>query len=251
MESDPQARETELQQRVRQGENGGFSKTLTALCRIAPPAGDELEVAVRTVRAWAQQDVAAAAAWVGSAESGTLRQRAYEQVAVAWVAADLPQALDWARTLPIGDADAQMAVRQVAFEVARTQPLDALQLTLDLAETTPCDGLIRHVTLQWAAIDPAAAAVWADQTVEPALRASLLSAVATVWADRNPVIAAELAVLALEPGREQDNAVVGVVQRWTQCDPEAAAEWVAGFPQGPLSNAAVESMLPLLADTPL
>jgi hypothetical protein len=52
----------------------------------------------------------------------------------------------------------------------------------------------------------------------------------------------------LPVGREQQDAVVGIVERWTQIDPAGAAEWVGKFSVGTLRDTAVENLVSLWTD---
>jgi hypothetical protein len=72
--------------------------------------------------------------------------------------------------------------------------------------------------------------------------------VATIWGETDPVAAATLVLNALPPGKEQDDAVVGIVQRWAQSAPEQVSVWVAEFPEGPLREVALENVAKLWSD---
>jgi hypothetical protein len=204
------------------------------------------DVSARLVRKWAQEDVEGAAEWARSMEPGEERATALDQVAIAWVGQDGDAALAWARGLPVDGAH-ERAVRQVAYEVAREHPVESLALAVEMPPGRERDALIGHAALQWAALDPEAAAEWAQRVAEPALRERLLANIATAWADLDPVAAADMAVEALPPGRQQDDAVVGVVQRWAQYDPTVAVEWVGRFPESPIKEAAWGSLVSVWA----
>ena len=88
-----------------------------------------------------------------------------------------------------------------------------------------------------------AAAVSAGQIADATLRERVTSVIATVWSSNDPVAAAQFAVLLLAPGKPQNDAVIGIVQRWVQKDPKAAEKWVTAFPKGVLRETAVENMI--------
>ena len=67
------------------------------------------------------------------------------------------------------------------------------------------------------------------------------------WRSRMGALAATLAAQALEGGDEQDRTAVSIVQRWVQKSPQAAAAWVAQFPEGPARAAALQNLLGLWA----
>ena len=77
------------------------------------------------------------------------------------------------------------------------------------------------------------------------LRERLLAAVAVSSAEKDGAAAATLAVKTLGAGDEQDRAVVSIVQRWAQNSPNAAASWVAQWPDTPARDAATQNLLAL------
>lgn len=46
-------------------------------------------------------------------------------------------------------------------------------------------------------------------------------------------------VAAMPPGKEQDQAALAVIDRWTSTNPVAAAAWTTGFAEGPLREQAM------------
>lgn len=100
---------------------------------------------------------------------------------------------------------------------------------------------------EWAATDPESAVAWAHQIADPTLRDSVLAGVAAAWGDADPVAAATLAAKGLPPGRQQADAVIAIVQRWAQTDPQAAAQWVAEFPESTLRATALDNLANLWA----
>src|SRR5206468_9202797 len=109
--------------------------------------------------------------------------------------------------------DEQRGLLSIGYEAARNEPLEALRLALTLPPDQARNDLIAHSANQWAAVDPEAAAKWANQIAEEPLRARVLAGIATTWGDKDAAAAATLAVKSLPPGRPQDDAVVGIVQR--------------------------------------
>jgi hypothetical protein len=69
--------------------------------------------------------------------------------------------------------------------------------------------------------------------------------VAATLSEADSIAAAELVLDSLPPGKAQDDVLVGVVQRWTQRDPVAAAEWVSRFPESAVRNSAMENVIKL------
>lgn len=214
---------------------------LNHLCKTAGESGPERELASRLVRRWAALDAAAAAKWAEEVKPGPLRDEAINQVAIVWGAVDFSGAAEWAKAAV--DRDGGQALRQLAYEAARTEPATALELAVNLPADQKRDDLIHHTCLQWAGQDPSAAAAWAGQIEDAALRESALAAIATAWAERDPYEAGRLAVEAIPPGRQRDDAVTAIVQRWVQQEPERAAEWVGSFAESPLKATSMENLL--------
>jgi len=204
-------------------------------------AGD---LTVRLVREWAESDAKAAAAWAEHLPPGGARQESINGVAIIWSNQDLDGAIRWTWQLPAGE-ERDGALASVAYEAARTEPATALALAAELPATPERDTLVQHAALQWAAGSPVEAALWARQLPDETLRERVLSNIATAWGEADPVVASQFAVLGLAPGRTQDDAVIGIVQRWVQKNPEAAAKWVSGFPEGALAETASENVLQL------
>jgi hypothetical protein len=61
---------------------------------------------------------------------------------------------------------------------------------------------------------------------------------ASALAQSSPEEAAQL-VAAMPPGKEQDQAALAVIDRWTGTNPLAAAAWTTGFPEGTLREQAM------------
>jgi hypothetical protein len=194
---------------------------------------------LRLLRRWAGKDPQAAADWIDQTPAGEARQEAINGVAIEWANQSLVETLAWARRLPEG-AEQQGALLNTAYEAARTAPTEALAVAAEITDNQEHDNLVTHAALQWAAVAPAQAAAWAKQINDAALRQRVLTGVATAWGESDPVSAAKLALQSVAPGRLQDDAVIGIVQRWVQNDPKAAAVWVSQFPKGQLRQTAIE-----------
>jgi hypothetical protein len=169
------------------------------------------------------------------------------EIVVAWANADLPRAVQWARQLP-DETERQKALVRIGFEAARAEPLTALALAVDLDADAERDELIRHAAGEWAVSAPDAAAEWARRIEDSPLRSGTLARIATAWAEVDPRAAAALAIKELEPGRLQEDTVVGIVQRWAQREPADAATWIDRFEEGELRAAAVQNLVKLWAD---
>lgn len=202
---------------------------------------------LQLLRRWTENDPRTAATWVSQSAMESGRQDAINAVAIVWANQDRGAAIAWVQQLPT-EAERQGGLLTVAYEAARTEPLEALHLASTLPPGQAQDNLMTHAANQWAASAPAAAAAWAKGIPDAALRERTLMVIATAWGETSPRAAATLAMQSLTPGRHQDDAVVGIVQRWVQKEPEQAAAWVAAFPQREVRDAAVENLVRLWAD---
>jgi hypothetical protein len=206
------------------------------------------ELRAELLQRWMGNDPAAGAAWASSfATSHPEQIEILPGVAALWANQDLSSAVAWGRTLSDETQRAKVLVA-IGYEAARQDPKEALRLASDLAPGEERDGLIVHAAAEWAtAGTPESVVEWAKLISDVSIRERVLSAVAATWGDENPVAAANLAIQALPPGPSQDNAVMGILQRWAQKDPAAAAAWVKRFPEGPLRDTALENLVKLSA----
>src|SRR5262249_22985599 len=154
---------------------------------------------------------------------------ALTQVSVAWANTNLPASVAWAKSLPESSGKA-VALMNIAYEAARMEPLTSLELAVMLPPSPERDRLLVHATSQWVALDPGAATTWAQSISDADLKQTVLAATVVALASQNGASAANLAANYLQPGGDQDRAVVAIVQRWAESSPRAAADWVSQFP---------------------
>jgi hypothetical protein len=211
------------------------------------PAALERDLKLRLIRRWAGIDPSAAAEWVSQIPMGSERQEAIEGVAIVWANRNLLDAAGWVRHLSDA-AERNGGALSVAYEAARTDPVAALELAIEVPAGESRDNLVTHAASQWAVKNPAAALEWAKQISDRDLHERVLTAITTVWGEADPIAAATLAVQELIPGKQQDDAVVGIVQRWVQKKPQEAAAWVLKFPEGTLRDTALEELVKLWTD---
>jgi hypothetical protein len=216
---------------------------LPELLRTLTPATDAASVELQQLllRRWAANDPWAAAGWASTFADPAVRMESVQQVALVWGQTDLTQAIKWMQQLP--EEQRQSVCLALAYEAARTDPQTALTLAADLPASRANIDLITHAAAQWAVSDPAAAAQWAGQVTEVSLRNEVLSSIATEWGETDPVAAANLALKSISAGKAQDDAVIGIVQRWAQLDPQSAARWILTFPEGDFQSAAIENLI--------
>ena len=199
------------------------------------------------VRRWSEGSPSSAADWVLQSSPGPMRTEAIKGVAIIWANQNLTEASDWVRQLPAGK-ERQAGIISVAYEAAREKPMEAITLAIELPEDADRDALVKHSAAQWAATDPKAATEWAQQIQTGPLRNQVISSIATSLAESDPKAAAALATESLPAGKPQDDAVVGIIQRWAQYEPENAAAWVERFPTGKLRDAGLENLISQWSD---
>ena len=210
----------------------------------------ESELQNLLIRRWAEFDAPTAAGWVEKTLTGSPRANALSGLAAVWTVQD-PQAAEvWARQLPLAE-ERSAALLAVAYELNREDPPRAMAVAVKLPASESRDEFIVQSAGAWATSASKEAVAWARQIQDETLRYRALAAIATGSADDDPAGAATLAAQSLPAGKEQDDAVVGIVQRWVQKEPGKAAAWVAEFPTGMLRDTALETVVKLWADQDL
>jgi hypothetical protein len=204
------------------------------------------EIQLRLLRRMAEKTPKAAAEYAALKLTGKHRQDTLKNIAGVWAERDSTEAIAWARSLP--EEDRNLTFVGIAYSMIEKEPMKALDLARELPATDSRDELVNHISLNWAAKNPAQASEWAAQIPDKELRERIVKGIAATWGDTDPAAAANLALTALQPGRHQDDAVVGIVQRWVQNKPDDAAAWVTKFPEGTLRNTATEELVKLWAD---
>ena len=239
-ETDPMRREQRIAYVI---ESFGLTRVPAALDELHHLKDDPLtnELGMRLLHRWAEDDAAAAAGWADSLPEGKWRTAALKQAAIAWSNEHLNQAENWARSLP-DELERDSQLLAIAHEAVRSDPLQALQIAADLPASGSSDELIRRAAMEWASKDAEGAAEWARKIEGTTLREQVLSGVALAWGAHDPIAAATFVVNELPPGRLQTDALVGIVQRWTQNDPVQATAWVKSFPEGTLRREAMASL---------
>lgn len=153
------------------------------------------------------------------------------------------EVVSWLQRLPGG-----VLRDEVVAALAPEFPLSD-RLTLALAMTGPQQrrDLLSAAVGQWALDDPQAAVDWLARHRDDSAFAAAQGALVVAMAVDHPVEAATYAATEMTGGIEQERAVIGVVQRWTQRDPEAAAAWIGQLADGPLPLNAMEEMVRIWA----
>jgi hypothetical protein len=194
------------------------------------------------IRRWVELNPAAAVAWVTQLDTAAGRAELMDVAAVAWSEKDLPAALTWVESLPEDDTKHQ-ALTDLGYEVARDNPVSAMQIATQLPDGDNANSLLLHSLAQFTSADAGQSQQLALSLPQGSLRDQALSTVATVQAKQDGVGAARFAVENISPGPNLDSAVIGVVQLWGQNTFADASAWVQSFPEIPLYNQAMQSLV--------
>jgi hypothetical protein len=205
------------------------------------PTATGKDLRSRLLQRWVEFGAHAAASWTIGMTVGSDRQEALNTIAGAWAAQNFAQASAWAAQLP-NSAERQSALENVADAVVYTDPASALKLADTFPAGATRSDIVTRAEGVWASKAPESAAAWAKQIPDENLREQAVAHVAVTWAERNPMAAGNLAINSLRPGPVQEQAVVGIVQRWALVDAPAATAWVHQFPESPLRQIATQTL---------
>ena len=103
--------------------------------------------------------------------------------------------------------------------------------------------LLQHFAMRMADANPDEALKWAASLESEREMAAARARIALVIADADPARAANLLSEFGLANREFEVAVVEVLQRWSDKNPQDAAAWVAIFPPGEFRKAGVETVV--------
>lgn len=229
----------------------GLSPEMAAsLLALLSPEQLKGDAAQRLFDHWATARPREAALWATSHGDGETRQSFARLAAMRWAVADLDEAAAWSRSLPEGESRSEI-MAAVASEAVRGDPHEALRLAEELPSGAKQDALILRALAEWAATEKQGALKWAEQIKDESLRQSITGQIAVASAETNSAEAANLVLQQMTPGVEQDRALVSIVQRWVQTEPEAAAAWVMDFPEGAIGQDAMDNLVSLWASKDL
>lgn len=140
------------------------------------------------------------------------------------------------------DAEAgQKALEKVAWDGIDVDPDLARRAFEKLAPDSEARRkLSAHFAMRLAESNPDEAIEWAQALPEEGERGEALGRIAVVISDKDPERAGHLIAEQVPAGTSRDRAVVQVLQRWSQADPAAAAEWAGDFSAGAARSAGLK-----------
>ena len=144
----------------------------------------------------------------------------------AWARLDPDSAWKYAveQTKPL---ERQRLVEAVAGELAKTNPMEAIQRTLGLASPALKKSAMRKVFEDWSEVDPRAAIGYWNGHPELPSEVSGMGIMFSNISRTDPALAAELA-LNFRTTSMLPYELTGVMRTWVEKDPGAAVRWAEG-----------------------
>jgi len=151
-----------------------------------------------------------------------------------WAATDFSAALAFASQLP--DDERDDALQAVCFGLAQKDHARAVTVAQTLQEP---EAVMENLVQQWSGSDLPSALAWVNNQPAGNQRDEMTQRVALIWAQSDPVDAANLVLNQIPPGSAQDEAIMTVLNQWANKDLKSAALWVQNFPDTPLGERAL------------
>lgn len=200
----------------------------------------------RRLEAWTAEAPEAAATWAADAVTNRGRSTCLAVVLSQWGRTDPAAAIEWARASLAGPLR-EVALSSAAQQWAASDPRAAAGVLHELGDDRLRQQTAVLVAMRWFPQEPEAACAWARELGAGSMADAVWCQIAHAMAASDPPRAARLALTHLTPGPEQDRAIVGVIQRWAQSDPEAVAAWVQQFHAGPVQRSAAGNLVQVWA----
>jgi hypothetical protein len=232
----------------------GDPKKAAALAGALNPSAESVEAAANVARQWADKNPEEAIAWAATLESEKARQDATAAALTAWADRDPEKAAG--ATGNITDANARRTARNgIAAAWAQKSPVEAEKW----ANTLPPEDRFGALASVWnatagddpakagkslAAIMPEAAGM---DTATASLTASA-STVATAWVSQDPQGAAAWAV-GLPEGKTREAAMAAVADQWAGTDTMAASTWINQLAPGRSRDEAAAKLIEKITPT--
>ena len=147
---------------------------------------------------------------------------------------------------PDGKGKREM-VRNIASELAATDPKAAFELALTLSPGTPQDQALASIASRWATADLDAALAWVKQLPAGRAKENALINLSHEWAQASPRAAADFAA-TLAPGNTQNSLFAAVANQWATADPAAAMQWAQSLPNEVARQLALDASLTVWAN---
>jgi hypothetical protein len=188
-----------------------------------------------------EQEPAKAAKFIESLEPWAWRIEAMHLLARAWAKQNVEAAATWAARLKSKD-EKLTALSDIVIQANQSDPKEALVLCekYDFATYNPSTV---HSTLQALAKQDSQAAIeWVQQQPDLDFRNEAYSQIAMATASQDPSAAAQLVTSVMTPGSTQEEAAMSILHQWILKDPKGAKAWVAVFPNGDFRQRAEDEL---------
>ena len=176
---------------------------------------------------WAEQNGAEAATWFLSLAGTPQRNAAVEGLFFAWASNEPAAALDFLKSKQDLGELSPILQRATLAGWAKSDPANAVNISLQLSRTNSDPGLFANTLANWATLDLEGSSNWMLGNLKAGPeRAAAIPELATIYAQQSPD--AGVAWLGkLEAGTERDSAASALAATWARSDAAAAAKWAA------------------------
>lgn len=176
------------------------------------------------VNEYLKQGYGSATGWAQSLSDPSLKTEAYTEIMRRWARDDVDAAARWL-TPQLDQPFASAAAAELAGEMAETNPAGALDLVYSMPEGEARDEALAETLEEWAERDPEAAALWLDeQPIAPATDLAV-AAYAREVARLDPTAAMDWAQTIYDDNQRQ-SAIFETAVTWMRQDPTAATAWM-------------------------
>lgn len=221
-------------------EPGQIQELLSGLVGAATDVQRQLRI--QLIERWAGQSPSQAAAWARSHLSGSDLEEAEILVATRWFESDTVGATTFVKSMEDSSLR-NTALLALGYEALREEPRRAVELVQEVPPSDSRNDFLVQAVQEWSAQEFEAVQSWVERFDEPELKDRLRAAVAIGIAEADGRAAAVYAATAMQPGENQDRAVVSVLQRWIQSHPQEAVTWLEQFPEGELQRVATQNLV--------
>jgi hypothetical protein len=179
---------------------------------------------------WVVKDPEGALAYADTLPTGPLRDSLLHRMVQLWSERDLNTSLTWIAAR--SPAEKESLLLSVCKQAALKNERTAVFMAKDQGLVQANPEFVAELVGQWAKKDQSSALVWARSQADQETRSAFLTQVALSQAGASKYKEAVLLVLKEIPqGQQQDDAMIMIVNQWSQKDVKAATAWVeSSFP---------------------
>ncbi len=173
----------------------------------------------------------------------TERDDAIRKLAQDWSAKAPAEAETWAAGLT-EKTDRTQALNLVCLTLSNHSPVEAIAMA---ERHSLGDPFVQEIIGRWADKDFNGASSWVTAFTSGETRNDSLARLALSRSASAPEEAATLVALSMKEGNAQEEAAMSVLHQWLKKDPQAAAEWISAFPDGPLRERGLKEVEGMMA----